>query len=201
MPKIVDKDQKRRDVALKAMDLFEKRGFERSSIREITDAAGMGKGSFYDYFKDKNELLNEIAKIIFSIWNDQFSKKIRATNIPLEQLTILVNEGAMAAASFEQFIILYIDIWRLSVGKEAFDQFHKRFRSFLIDAKRIVSSIVDKGKKDGSIRDDVDSEGISACTIAYIDGICLHYMVLKSKADIKKSASSFIDLLIRGIQR
>lgn len=47
-----------------AKELFMKKGIENTSVREITTKANVAKGTFYLYFKDKNDLiwqlLNEI---------------------------------------------------------------------------------------------------------------------------------------------
>ena len=200
MPKIVDKEQKRREIALKAMDLFAQKGFEKSSIREIAEIAGMGKGTFYDYFNDKFDLLNEIARFVFSTWNDHFAKEINKTEVPLEQIKIIIEEGTASAQTFEQFMILYIEIWRLSVGKSPYDQFHKTFQKFLKDSKAMLASIIDRGKEEGTIRGDVNSGAVATSIIAFVDGICLHYLVLKPKFNIKEAASEFLKTLFEGIK-
>lgn len=40
-----------------AMGIFRDKGFQRTSMREIAEAAGMGKSSLYDFFKTKDEIL------------------------------------------------------------------------------------------------------------------------------------------------
>jgi TetR/AcrR family transcriptional repressor of nem operon len=49
-----------------AMRLFIERGFNACSVQDVTDAAGVPKGSFYNHFKSKQalavEILNEYGK-------------------------------------------------------------------------------------------------------------------------------------------
>ncbi|WP_410599001.1 TetR/AcrR family transcriptional regulator [Amycolatopsis sp. lyj-90] len=40
-----------------ALELFENQGFERTSVAQIADAAGLKERSFYRYFPDKREVL------------------------------------------------------------------------------------------------------------------------------------------------
>jgi AcrR family transcriptional regulator len=49
--------RKRHGIFSAAVSLFLERGFNETSMREIADAAGMGKSSLYDYFKTKDEIL------------------------------------------------------------------------------------------------------------------------------------------------
>ena len=44
----------------KAIELFAARGFDATSVQQITDHCGISKGAFYLSFKSKDELINEI---------------------------------------------------------------------------------------------------------------------------------------------
>ncbi|HAU32409.1 MAG: Transcriptional regulator [Desulfotomaculum sp. 46_296] len=39
-----------------ALTVFIEKGFSNSSIKDIANTAGVGKGTIYEYFKNKNEL-------------------------------------------------------------------------------------------------------------------------------------------------
>lgn len=52
-----DQKQRRREIYRAASGLFLDKGFQETSMREIADAAGMGKSSLYDYFRTKDEIL------------------------------------------------------------------------------------------------------------------------------------------------
>lgn len=43
-----------------ALDLFSKRGYEDTSVQDIIDAVGVTKGSFYYYFKSKEDVVDEL---------------------------------------------------------------------------------------------------------------------------------------------
>jgi AcrR family transcriptional regulator len=62
MPKgipLTEKEQanRRREIFNAAVNLILEKGFQETSMREIAEAAGMGKSSLYDYFKTKDEIL------------------------------------------------------------------------------------------------------------------------------------------------
>ncbi len=46
----------------KAKDYFSKYGFTKTSVKELTDAAGISKGSFYNFFDSKEELFLEVME-------------------------------------------------------------------------------------------------------------------------------------------
>ena len=62
MAKIIDKEEKRCDIALSAITLFCEKGIQQTSIDQIAKSAGVAKGTIYLYFKNKEE-------IVFTIWD------------------------------------------------------------------------------------------------------------------------------------
>ncbi|NCB54968.1 MAG: TetR/AcrR family transcriptional regulator [Epsilonproteobacteria bacterium] len=62
MARIIDKEEKRLEIARAAIPLFAAKNISQISIDEIAKNAGVAKGTIYLYFKNKEE-------IIFTIWD------------------------------------------------------------------------------------------------------------------------------------
>ena len=62
MARIIDKEEKRCDIARASIDLFCEKGIAQTTIDEIAKSAGVAKGTIYLYFKNKEE-------IVFAIWD------------------------------------------------------------------------------------------------------------------------------------
>ena len=62
MARVIDKEEKRCDIALSAITLFCEKGIQQTSIDQIAKSAGVAKGTIYLYFKNKEE-------IVFTIWD------------------------------------------------------------------------------------------------------------------------------------
>lgn len=50
----------RRTIIKESIDLFDKKGYSKTSIQDIVDKIGATKGTFYYYFNSKQELLRDI---------------------------------------------------------------------------------------------------------------------------------------------
>ena len=50
----------RKKIIEESIDLFDKKGFNKTSIQNIVDSIGVTKGTFYYYFNSKQELLRDI---------------------------------------------------------------------------------------------------------------------------------------------
>jgi AcrR family transcriptional regulator len=50
-------ENRRHEIFHKVVNVFLKKGFQETSMREIAEAAGLGKSTLYDYFKTKDDIL------------------------------------------------------------------------------------------------------------------------------------------------
>jgi AcrR family transcriptional regulator len=61
---VEEMNDRKQQVMKKAYRLFIEKGFQATSIQDILDYSGISKGTFYNYFSSKNELLIVIFKTI-----------------------------------------------------------------------------------------------------------------------------------------
>jgi AcrR family transcriptional regulator len=62
----IKKEQTREALSSAAMALFERRGVAAVTVEAIADAAGVGKGTLYNYFTGKEEILLDFLKRVES---------------------------------------------------------------------------------------------------------------------------------------
>jgi AcrR family transcriptional regulator len=66
---IMDHDERLNDIINKTEKLLAKKGYDRTSVADIIKKVGIAKGTFYHYFKSKDELLDAIVeKMLKEIW-------------------------------------------------------------------------------------------------------------------------------------
>jgi len=68
------KKQKKRKILKKAFELFRKNGYKDTKVEDITRKLGISKGSFYTYFKTKEELLYELLENVKKSEMERYSK-------------------------------------------------------------------------------------------------------------------------------
>ncbi|EJC82335.1 transcriptional regulator [Rhizobium leguminosarum bv. trifolii WSM2297] len=89
-----------------AMTLFLERGFEVTTIEDITEAADVSKRSFFDYFPSKEE-------VVFA-WQDGFADRLMAEIAarPAEEPSVAAVEAAITAT-----VIASVDERSLALGE------------------------------------------------------------------------------------
>jgi len=66
---IMEHDERVKDILDKSEKLLAKKGYDNTSIADIIKKVGIAKGTFYHYFKSKDELLDAIVdRMLHHIW-------------------------------------------------------------------------------------------------------------------------------------
>lgn len=78
-----DTNRKERTKALTdaALVLFLERGIEAVTIEDITDGAGVAKGSFYRYFDDKTALVESMFLPMYTAVQESFDASLKAIDV------------------------------------------------------------------------------------------------------------------------
>jgi AcrR family transcriptional regulator len=88
---IVDKLQKKIDIALACKGLFVKNKINQVTIAQIAETAGIAKGSIYDYFKNKEDVLFQIVNILINQHNASKRADISSIIQTREKIKIIFN--------------------------------------------------------------------------------------------------------------
>lgn len=66
MPKIVDHDAYRLEIARKAAEVFSRYGYSNLGMRAIAEEIGISKSALYHYFESKEDLFAEATKVVLN---------------------------------------------------------------------------------------------------------------------------------------
>jgi len=67
MPKVVDRQAIRRDLAARAVPLFRESGFHALGMRGLASALGVSKGTLYHYFPSKQALFDACFEVVMDL--------------------------------------------------------------------------------------------------------------------------------------
>lgn len=108
MAKIIDKEEKRCDIALSAITLFCEKGIQQTSIDQIAKSAGVAKGTIYLYFKNKEEIVFTIWDILTQQHEEAFHKRINTNMSEKEKILEYYNfSECQEGFDKEQTLILF----------------------------------------------------------------------------------------------
>jgi len=131
-----------------AQRLFQQKGFEATSVREITEAAGCAKGTFYLYFETKTDLLVHMAYRLFENMDNIISAELSAMNSdPFDQIDKLLGRLCLFASESNINISLFHTSEILGILSERYRVDY--YFNIIIEK---ISAFLDEGIKRGYFR-------------------------------------------------
>lgn len=84
------KEGKKEQILEAAKDVLLKKGIFKTRVEDITTYLGIAKGSFYTYFKSKDQLLEEIIDRVYEIRETELEELLKSDSDYREQIKIFI---------------------------------------------------------------------------------------------------------------
>jgi TetR/AcrR family acrAB operon transcriptional repressor len=191
----VDKDKKRRDIAVACTELLLEKGIKNLTITEIAKTAGIGKGTVYDYFGNKEEIVFEIIRNFIEKHHQNLLSQSDKKTSAKQKILYLFDFFLSEYKPYEK----HLDVFReylsvtLSSKLSPMIEFNRECSGFI---KNILEDIIEEGIVKGEINE---------VSRSLIDGIMRAergYMVVAwaEGRDLRKEFKEFIDILFDLIE-
>ncbi len=179
--------------------LFKEKGFDNTTVDEITKEAGIAKGTFFNYFPTKESLLfyfrEQKEELIFDILEFHIASDIPARNKIKDFLVLL-------AENYEQdkelMRLLFFEHKRILMTSRTSDDGKKKKHNY----KRMISilcAFLKEGMENNEIKGNIDLKIASET----LHAIYFHSLMIWLHSDMDYSfsgdISSKIDIIFEGI--
>jgi len=198
-PRTFDRERKQREIAVAAMSVFARRGFEATSMREVAEKAGVGKGTIYEYFRSKEEL---IATSI-QVWMEQIVTRIEALVRPIEdpeeKLRTYIDAMVDGFLEDERVTRLILSIFQFFMTRLHDTTLGEVLQSMFSLGVDSISSILVEGIDRGVFSLDGPEEAriIAVNLTAYLDGLCIDYLVTGRSFDLRRQVDHYMKYLLK----
>lgn len=175
MPKIVDHDQRREQLAEAAWRVIRRDGVEGASVRSVADEAGMSLGSLRHYFTTQSELLEFSMRLVSERVNKRIQNMTYSGN-PRQDIEAIISE----LVPLDEERLAECEVWLAFVGsalahpklrelsQEVHDTLYAGFR-------RIVDSLI----QIGMARPETNAHLEAMRLHALVDGLVVHGVTRK----------------------
>jgi len=186
---ITDADKVRKEIIDAASALYVKKGFNATSIQEISEAAGVSLPVTYHYVKKKSEIMRMIMEDVLNIFRDNLIRKISGIDDPEEKLAIAVTLYIRVVdQQREKALLIYQKSNSLDRASKA------RIMQLEVEVSNIFCEMIREGITQGVFRKvDIDLAAFNIIIVA-------HMWVLKHWHFKKRlTLDKYIDLQLSNI--
>ena len=168
MPKIVDKKEKSKAISNAALKVFRDIGYARTRMADISQAAGIGKGTLYEYFKNKADILRFAFEQYFNGFIEGALKTMSDEKSPTDRLLSLVEFSLNHTDEWEDHCAVYVDYFgEVRTEKEDFFSLARIYG----ETKTILKILIQEGQQAGEIDDELNPEATAEILLSLFDGI------------------------------
>ncbi|MCJ7618572.1 MAG: TetR/AcrR family transcriptional regulator [Desulfobacterales bacterium] len=177
--------------------LFKEKGYESTSIDEITEQAGIGKGTFFNYFPTKEALLlyfgEQRDELIYSLIENELPTSC-STRDKIKNLLAFLAENYEKDKELTKLLVFeYIKYLRFTCLKS--DEEKKRQYRLI----KILSDLLEEGVKDGDVRSTIDVKKATETLIAIYLFSLMAWLKPESDYSFSRDISEKIDMVFEGI--
>ncbi len=145
--KFVESGEARKSVMINAaLALFEKKGYHRTTIGDITSASGTSHGTFYLYFKDKNTLLQEIVETVMEATWKAVEKARSNGDSSKENLFSMVDSFFQIDKRHQRMAHVFVQ------GAIRYNAYKKRVENVYRKVSSPFIEVIEKGMGSGEFR-------------------------------------------------
>ena len=186
------KDETRTRIFRSAIELFRERGFENTTVDEITERADVAKGTFFNYFPRKEAVLGYLSESRLAAIEETAGLKLAASGAVREKLLDLY---ALAATAYEEdhalsrYVLLELMARAFAPTEEAAIRRHE-----------LVVAIIRQGQENGELRRDVDPTRIEALlTGTYYATLYTWVCCLPEEFALRDEMRARLELAMEGV--
>src|SRR5215470_8480586 len=175
-----------RDLLLDTgLRVLHERGFNATSVQDITEAAGVPKGSFYNHFESKEELGAEVV-LRYLESSDKTQAVLRDAKLSPHARLRKYFEGLVQVAEKKEFCGgCLLGNFRAELSEQS-QMIRSRVAEGFSTWSAIIANVIAEAQAEGQISKDLSASTLAAFVLNGWEGALVRARVDKSKAPLQQ---------------
>lgn len=140
-------ERKRREVIATAARLFAERGFQETSMSDLTEATGLAAGGLYHYISGKEELLFSICDELLDPLLERAREIVAAEEAPTMQLRALLHAWLEHIATHRDHMLVFAQERHVIEREPQWRRVRRQRKAF----EQLLDDVLARGERDGSM--------------------------------------------------
>ncbi|RQD75775.1 MAG: TetR/AcrR family transcriptional regulator [Candidatus Syntrophonatronum acetioxidans] len=194
MTKIEEPGKKDR-ILQAAIKIFSRKGFHQVKVEEVAEEAGVGKGTLYDYFQNKEHLLQEAFRVSCEQYLEVFDRSLESSLPFWQGVKEIINLHFSFLHEHEEMSYFVM---------ESYNRPLETIKEWLMEVRRerleVIQRIMKKGIEEGEIRP-VDVEVASRMLLGLVFAVCPTMVIFDKDLPREDTADKMVDMFRRGLEK
>tara|TARA_B000000557_G_C20751009_1_gene432966 strand:- start:321 stop:935 length:615 start_codon:yes stop_codon:yes gene_type:complete len=141
----INKKQNRDSIILASRKVFTEMGLDSSNVRQIVSVAGLGSGTFYNYFDDKTEVFLVIVNRLINEFSNFIIPEINKAKTFDDLVSIAFNSWFNWISNDAENYVFFknnkkyiLDLKWLSQNSKEYQNFNKKLLEVTINMSKII---------------------------------------------------------------
>ncbi|MBN6053714.1 TetR family transcriptional regulator [Nonomuraea sp. RK-328] len=194
MPKIVDHDERRRELLSAARRVIVRDGIDAATTRAIAKEAGYSNGVLAHYFADKDEILLSALRQSHQRIRDRINRKVEGVT-GLAALREVLLDNLPLDAERTQETRLEVSFWSRSLAAERLAEVQ---RAEAGELRAAVRGLLGQAREAGELTTEDNLDDVTEHLLALMDGLSLHLLLYPgrlTRVDLERLMLAHLDRL------
>ncbi|MBT1702611.1 TetR/AcrR family transcriptional regulator [Chryseosolibacter indicus] len=187
MPRNVEFNEE--EAIQKAMEVFWEKGYNATSLRDLTDAMKINSSSLYNTIGDKQELFVRCVKHYTDIRKRDLQKRLASSKSPFTILVDYINDAVDVIISGDNSCMAVKTAFEVATNDQRVKDILKEDSG---SAYQFLYTLIKKAIEEGEISPEEDAEVLADYFISTWTGWYESYILHKDPIKIRKMAQYFI---------
>jgi len=191
------KELREKQIKDAALKLFSDKGFHDTTITRIAEAAGLGKGTIYWYWKSKEELAFSLVEDMLSAFLDLIEKSREGEGDFLTKLEKLVQDVANLYVEEKEHCRL---LWKFRADRHYI--FEPAYTHAVTDyydrMRRALAGLIRQGIDGGEIME-VDPRFMSFMLLGIVEGLEIEWLENEEEFDLREGLEMAYTVFIKNL--
>lgn len=177
-----------------AIKIFSEKGYDNSSIEEITAIAGVAKGSLYYHFSKKEDIFDMLIEEGMKLLKNNIEIKTKNCTTALEKIKAVILIQIKVSVKYEDFLnVILSQIW----GEE---EKNIKCKKAVFEYVKIIEKIIKEGIENNEFYQG-DVEAIASGVFGVTCSSLIYRLKKNRTVDIENVYNGFINTVVRGISK
>ncbi|HCC08110.1 MAG TPA: hypothetical protein DEP72_08160 [Clostridiales bacterium] len=191
MPKIVDHEQKRKEIMQAAIKVFNTKGYEKTRISDISEEANVSRTTVYQYFKDKEHLFKSAVDFVINRVHGRIKDIINDKSVSFyDKVTAIVTE-LLKRHKYTSILLTLVETW-MQDNDNTKEQYNV-LDMYSVKIKEIFENLFEEAKRNKEI-EEVSEKIMSVILYSMVEGL-LTYFANNKEEDVEAYIQSVSSLL------